>query len=477
LEVFMSSESEDAKEKESEDQEDGSPEYILGDVVLDPFMSRRHQMALEKEKGHRNLVENIISEIKVDSSLVVPQYYSGLLSWSLTTHIKEDGWQIVRTEGYEKNKHPIYHRVDVSKSITLTLLFQGVLVLEKDSNVLVVSLDCCPYPPGPARLVVTGPKRIVAVVEGFKDAVEKISVERNFYRGGKISFYGTIDFIDIPDKSWDDLVLDQVTRDRLWDNTVGFLFNRKRLKQYGLPGKRGVLMCGAPGTGKTLACKGIMAASEGITCITTKSEAIEHPAYLEALYELAQDLSPSIVLIEDLDLICQERELSHYMRGSALLELLSVLDGVEECEGVVTIGTTNTKETIDKAISQRPSRFDVIIDFPKPALKQRVDLIAALSRNIPLEVNAQEYLARKTEGHTPAQIQEIMFSLAISYCKKNDGPKPAYIACSMQDLDNAISKIDRDGKAATIGFSIPVNGSAKRCGANAPMNENNEERR
>ena len=468
---------ENEKDKETvENVEDEKTDDVEEEVDLgDDWLTRRRKRRLQKEKDHKDLIRRLIgSEIRIDSMLILPDYYGGLLGWSLKTHIAEDGWKVIKTEGYEKDKPPFYMDVDVSYGIKQNHIFQGVLVLEKNEEIIAVSIDSCPPNPN-ATLVVTGPERIKPVVEGFKDAVEKIAKERNFYRGGKLSFYGLIFFIDVSGKSWSDLILDPDTKDSIWNNSIGFLNNSKRLKEFGLPIKRGLLMVGQPGTGKTLACKGILAASGNITCITTRSDALESPNYLHELYELAEDLSPCIVMIEDIDLICQEREESHYMRGSALLTLLSVLDGVEERDGIVTIGTTNSKDTLDDAIAKRPSRFDRIIEFPKPSLAQRVDLVTLLCKSIPLDAHTQRYLAERTENFTPAQCQEVIYSLAIDYCQKNEGPKPSCLICSRQEVDNAIVKIDRDNRQQNIGFNLPLNGSVKRYGVNTPASNERSE--
>ncbi len=81
------------------------------------------------------------------------------------------------------------------------------------------------------------------------------------------------------------------------------------------------------------------------------------------MFSIAQDLSPSIVFIEDLDFIGQERRDSY--RGTpTLIALLSEMDGIEEKKAIVTIATTNCVEALDKALSERPSRFDRVFKLP-----------------------------------------------------------------------------------------------------------------
>jgi len=137
-----------------------------------------------------------------------------------------------------------------------------------------------------------------------------------------------------------------------YPNTVDFLRRSDEWGKYGIPLKRGILLAGEPGTGKTIICRALMAEADGITCITTNGYALDDDDYVTTLYELAQDLSPCIVFIEDIDLIGQNRMEFGYMRGPALLSLLSEMDGVEEQQEIVTVATTNCPETLDKALSQ-----------------------------------------------------------------------------------------------------------------------------
>jgi len=211
--------------------------------------------------------------------------------------------------------------------------------------------------------------------------------------------------------------------------------------------RRGILLAGEPGTGKTIICRALMAAVDGITCITTSGYALDDDDYITELYELAEDLSPSIVFIEDIDLIGQNRMEFGYMRGPALLSLLAVMDGVEEQREVVTIATTNCLETLDKALSERPSRFDRVIKLPRPSIEQRIELVRRLCEKIPLDDETQEYIAGKTENCTPAQLQEIIYSLVIQCPERQDELK-----INTADIDWAISSIN-DKNRHRIGFS------------------------
>ena len=239
-------------------------------------------------------------------------------------------------------------------------------------------------------------------------------------------------------------------------NTVEFLKRIKHLVEFGIPQKRGVLLAGEPGTGKTLICKALMSEAIDITCIITSAYELSDDEYITNLYKMAQDLSPCIVFIEDIDLIGLNREEYHYQHGPALLSLLNVLDGVEQKHEIVTVATTNNWEALDRAISQRPSRFDRVIKLSLPKLEERRELLDLLCRKIPINEQTQDYIALKSENCTPAQLQEVIYSLTIEYYEESSEAPSPYLNLGKGDIDRAISRINgRNGRR--LGFDINNN--------------------
>jgi len=410
---------------------------------------REHRMRLRNSIVSRFLEKKELA----DAAVIESRYYGELLAWALQRHIEADGWKIVSTVGYQVPK-PQYINVDTGCRERENVLRDGTVFIEKKGDRFAVTVDANLR--SSSAVVVTGPSHRKEEVDKFADGVRAIVKEQNFYRGKKLEFGHRIRFLNLPGRMWGNLVLDADMKDDIWANTLGFLANRRHLAQYGIPIKRGVLLVGEPGTGKTLACKALLAEAIGITCLVANINVLDEPAYMWELYELAQDLSPCMVFIEDVDLIAQEREAFGYSRGSALLTLLSVLDGVEECEGVITIATTNCQETLDKAISKRPSRFDRVINFQWPSLQHRKELISLLRRKIPLDESVQCYLALKTENFTPAQIQEVIYTLVIGHCQSNNGDKQDILEFGTEEVDCAISKISGRNKRR-LGFTVRDN--------------------
>ncbi len=132
---------------------------------------------------------------------------------------------------------------------------------------------------------------------------------------------------------------------------------------------------------------------------------LQYGMCIDDVYRVARDISPSIVILEDIDLIRQDRHASMYSRGESLAQLLFHLDGVEECRNVVTITTTNCVDILDEALKDRPSRFDRIVSFEPADLEQRTAYIEYLAKRIPIPGLLHERLARVTERLTLAQIK------------------------------------------------------------------------
>jgi cell division protease FtsH len=381
------------------------------------------------------------------ATAILPRYYGELLAWALYQKLKRTPWKIVDTLGY-REPEPIYSEVNTG-SEKLKLLKGGQILVENDNDRISITVDI--NPGYRTSVQMEGPVENKQGIDQFVEDVITIAKDENFYRGKKIEFAGLIHFLNIKDKPWDSIVLDDETKAEIKSNTVSFLKQSEQWIQYGIPAKRGVLLSGEPGTGKTIICKALMSEADGITCITTNAYALDADGYVTELYELADDLSPSIVFIEDLDLIGQSRMEFGYQRGSALLALLAVLDGVEEQKKIVTVATTNFLESLDKALSQRPSRFDRVIRLTRPSMQQRRQIVNRLCRKIPIDEIMQEYISIKADNCTPAQLQEIIYSLVIQHTAGQ-----SELSFNKTDVERAISHIN-DKNRYQIGFVVNDN--------------------
>lgn len=388
--------------------DDDEMEEILEDIEMgdEPWFASENA-----QKRNMDTISKFLGKEKQALvPLTFPRYYRELLAWALANYTETKLWEIAEVLGH-RGRMPRYADVNIDYGKYEHMLCDGYLLLQKEDSRMVISIKTSSRQPPSLIIVSHGKKEGVDFVEGIRTFVS----ENNPYKGKNLKFTGHIRFLELPPKSWQDITLAPQLKEEIETNTVCFLSRTAELSKYGISPRRGIILVGEPGTGKTLICKVLMNQSSGITCIVAEGSCLTSSLYISDLYELAQDLRPSIVFIEDIDLIAEERRESHYTRAEALATLLTALDGVEECKEVVTVATTNFIETIDKALAERPSRFDRIIRLTAPSLEQRKELIKSLSMRIPMDEVAQDYLAHRTNNYTPAQIQEAAYSLVIEH--------------------------------------------------------------
>jgi cell division protease FtsH len=350
---------------------------------------------------------------KVEIPVVAQHYYENLLALSLRDSIKTGKWKVVRVLGLHRDSRPDYNEVNVGPGKRTNVLTQGRLLLRRGDSRLSVRIKFTRHGER-AWVVVEGPAAIKSEVKQFAAAIDKEVKKLQFYRKQKLKYSGDLEFLQPGAKTWDDLSLLPELKEELMANTVDFLNRSRELAKYGIPRKRGLILAGKPGTGKTLISKVLMNNSPGITCLAADPAMLVHSRYIKELYAIAGDLKPTIVFLEDIDLIGESRG-GPGARGDALNGLLDILDGVKECSEVVTVATTNYVEALDEALSQRPSRFDRIITMRPPGRELRREIVRNLCRRIPLEPAVQEHVVCMTEGYTPAQVQEVIYGLVIQH--------------------------------------------------------------
>jgi hypothetical protein len=177
----------------------------------------------------------------------------------------------------------------------------------------------------------------------------------------------------ISDRSWSDIIPHEQVKAEL-DFIAASIRNREMLKAEGLSIKRGLLLSGPPGDGKSTAIECFVNDIAGEASIIIV-EAVEH---IRAVYHLAQMLAPAVVILEDLDLMTKSRQNPYayaaISKDDVTGELLQVLSGGSAYADIVTIATTNHPEAIDEALAKRAGRFDAHIrmGYPSDADKQRI---------------------------------------------------------------------------------------------------------
>lgn len=203
-------------------------------------------------------------------------------------------------------------------------------------------------------------------------------------------------------------VLPQEQLDLLWNNTIGYLegTNLERIKAYGGRAKRGVLLTGAPGNGKTMACRWIWEACRERRWeyrLVTPDNYRSARAH-DSIEELFSVDRRGIVFFDDMDLAIRDRDKVHETEDQAVF--LSALDGIAVHEGVVFVFTTNCSlDLIDRAF-KRPGRLDVVLHFKGPDHTLRRRLMERWHSEILANIDV-DAAVESTEGYTFAEVEEL----------------------------------------------------------------------
>jgi AAA+ superfamily predicted ATPase len=256
-------------------------------------------------------------------------------------------------------------------------------------------------------------------------------------------------FKEIKPVTDDDLIVDSTTLRTLRRNVIDLHTRRDVLKAHGVPIRRGVLLYGPPGTGKTFACRYVCAQLEGVTKIMVTGSALHQ---VNAIFRLARMLQPSLLILEDVDLVFASREINLY--SSVLGDLLDQMDGLRPFEDVGFILTTNAIERMEAAIKDRPGRVSQLIHFgpPHPDLRHRY-LSRYLRDYEPLTFDIDD-LVDRSEGTTQAFLKEWVHR-AVQIATERVGASDQALSLALSDFDEAMAEMKEFAEGTTgsiLGF-------------------------
>ena len=290
-----------------------------------------------------------------------------------------------------------------------------------------------------------------ALLAGFRTAIR----ESNVYRGHVLSLdsdcYGNIKvaFHNLPEIRREDVILPEGTLERIERQTISFTKHRDKLLASGRHLKRGLLLFGPPGTGKTLTAMYLAGAIHDRTIILLTGTGL---GLLASSCSMARTLEPSIVVLEDVDLIAEER--THRDEPSPLLfELLNQMDGLADDADVLFLLTTNRPDLLEPALAARPGRIDQAIEIPLPDEACRRRLFDLYGQGLTLELDDISGAVRQTEGASAAFIRELMRRAALFAADEGES-----IVVRGKHLDEALHELVVQGGEMTmslLGFRSP----------------------
>lgn len=250
-------------------------------------------------------------------------------------------------------------------------------------------------------------------------------------------FSAEYSFLEVPPVGWEDIVIEKENKEQLERNIINFIPHISVYSENNLNASRGVLITGPPGTGKTLCCNVIMN-QVGVTTIYVSRNSIKNEGQISRLYKMARHLSPTLVIIEDIDTLggVDRREvIDHPLLG----EFLNCLSGVEKNDGVITLATTNYPQHLDWALSDRPGRFDSRIEFGYPNEKTRKKILEKYLTPFNTKVDVAA-IVKKTDGFSGAYLREtVQNAFMLAFERGNFDKNKAKI--TQKDVEQALGSL------------------------------------
>jgi len=304
-----------------------------------------------------------------------------------------------------------------------------------------------------------------SIAEEFMNTIRRKVNEVNIYRGKILSLAKSDDqraqtggtgirFHALNPITRDKIILPDGLIARIERQTLNAGKYSSALLKAGRKLKRGILFHGKPGTGKTLTAMYLASEMKGRTVLIVTGRGL---GLIESSCEIARWLEPSMVIIEDVDLVAQERSLQEQNGCSTpiLFELLNQMDGLSDDLDILFVLTTNRPSVLEPALSARPGRVDQAFEIPLPDAACRKQLFDLYGKGLTMQVDDLDSFIRRTEGASGAFIQELLRKAALFAAPEGDP-----IVVKDSHLDDALHELVFVGGALTkslLGFSDEQN--------------------
>lgn len=212
--------------------------------------------------------------------------------------------------------------------------------------------------------------------------------------------------------SFEDLILADDLKASIREDFASFLGSEDRYNRLGIAWRRGALMIGPPGNGKTHCVRALL---KELNVSSLYVQSLSHKHYTDEqmwrqVFERARGLRPCVLVLEDLDSLVNEENRSFF---------LNQLDGLEQNHGLIVLATTNHPERIDSAIIDRPSRFDRKYHFKLPTREGRLNYLQAWQSKLEQETSWQrdevEGIADACDGFSFAYLKELIISSTMKW--------------------------------------------------------------
>ncbi|KAL5527373.1 hypothetical protein ACEPAG_6164 [Sanghuangporus baumii] len=262
-------------------------------------------------------------------------------------------------------------------------------------------------------------------------------------------------WVDVQKANWDDVILKDAFKKELQNDVYSFFDSEDLYKSLGIPWKRGLIMYGPPGNGKTISLKAIMKTvqQKGFNPLYVKSFQSwrGEEGSMDEVFAKARILAPCVLILEDLDSLINDRNRSFF---------LNQLDGIRGNDGLLLIATTNHFDRLDPGLSERPSRFDRKYLFDDPDRDERL-LYASYWQNKLEDNDKVDFpdrlaleVADLTYGFSFAYLKECFVSTLVLLVTKEQ--KKSFEVTLKGQIKQLRKQLDKAPKSFGTGTSRPA---------------------
>lgn len=311
-----------------------------------------------------------------------------------------------------------------------------------------------------ANIAVMAAKRpaAAAVLAALREDLRTNSVLRGQVVSLGFDPYGQsgagVTFLPRPRLPRSEVILPDGVLDRVRSHVIGIAGHRSRLKAAGQHLKRGVLLYGSPGTGKTHTVRHLLSETPGTTAVLLSGGSL---GAVSQAAKLARAMAPSLVVLEDIDLIAEDRSMGHGPQP-LLFEVLDALDGLDADSDVAFVMTTNRVDVLERALAQRPGRVDLAVEIPLPDAADRARLLELYAPPGTFSPAALAQVAEQTEGATASFARELVRRAVLAAAEAGEDSADGHLLGAAESLSGQRENLTRSllGAAPDVDGSVPA---------------------
>jgi cell division protease FtsH len=385
-------------------------------------------------------VERVSIQLVADTWLEASRPTGTLVGYSCSSYYSEASLAVLLVNN-DLFLGPVEReQLDSGRGQTLDCVKQGIYLLHHNGQAVVLLFRPATYRTDLPVLEVMARDR-----DTGRAALTDLLAEaerRNVYRGEAVSLERAkawsedffIRFHELRPTERKQIVLPEEIILVIERNVLGLLRHSATLRKAGRSTRHGLLFHGPPGTGKTMMVRYLASCCKDHTVILLTGRQL---GLIRESCQIARLLAPSIVVLEDVDLVAHER--SENNCPMILHELMDEMDGLGTQAECIFLLTTNRPEVLEPALSARPGRIDQAVEFPLPDADGRRRLFEVYGNGLDLStVDVVKYVA-KTDGVSPAFIEELLRKAALLAAHRGETGEP--LPLRDDDIEQALREL------------------------------------